>query len=133
MGRSVFSTHPSMGLPPTWKVSDLTPSYSTPAVIQAATAVNIISASFNPQANSVEIYPQFSDGKTSCDISILNDDGTGTFHVVATFTGITLFKASGLSVGEYPTGISLGGRAIQVQVANIAGGGTVAVLVQRLN
>lgn len=133
MGRSPFSTHPSMGLPPTWKVSDLSPSYSSPASVLAATTINTTSAAFNPQANSIELYPQFSDGNTSCDIIVLNDDGTGTFNVVATFPHIDLFNASSCSVGEYPTGISLGGRAIKIQIANIAGGGSVTVLVQRLN
>lgn len=134
MGRSPFSTHPSMGLPPTWKVSDLTPSYSTPvAVVTANSLASFTSDPFNPQGNSIELYPQFSDGKTTCDIAVQNDDGTGTYHTVATFRGISLFKASGLTVGEYPTGISLGGRSIKIVISNLAGGGSVSVLVQRLN
>lgn len=132
-GRSPYSPHPSMGLPPRWRVSDLTPSYSTPSTVLAATAVNVTSDAFNPQANSIEIYPQFSDGLTKCDISVQNEDASGVYNTVATFPGITLFKASGLSVGEFPQGISLGGRNIKIVIANITGGGTVTVLVQRLN
>lgn len=133
MGRSPLTPHPSMGLPPGWRVSDLTPSYSTPVSVVATTAVNVTSAAFNPHANSIELYAQFSDGLTSCNISVLNDDGAGNFITVATFTGINLFKASGLTVGEWPTGKSLGGRAVKIVIANIAGGGTVTVLSQRLN
>src|ERR1039458_8960741 len=120
MGRSPFTPEPFMGLPPRWRVSDLTPSYSTPV-------------SMNPQANSIELYPQFSNGDTTCTIEVLNDDGTGTFNVVATFNGVSLFNASSCVVGEWPTGISLGGRSVKVAVSNITGTGTVTVLLQRLN
>ena len=133
MGRSPFTPEPFMGLPPRWRVSDLTPSYSTPVSVVAATTVAITSAAMNPQANSIELYPQFSNGDTTCTIEVLNDDGTGTFNVVATFNGVSLFNASSCVVGEWPTGISLGGRSVKVAISNITGTGTVTVLLQRLN
>lgn len=132
MGRSKLSPHPSMGLPPGWRVGDLSPSYSSPVAVITAAAANVTSASFEPQANSIQIIAQFSDGRTSCDISLLNDDGTGTFVTVATFTGVTLFK-NGMTVGEWPTGISLGGRACKLQIANYAGTGSVTLSYKRLN
>jgi hypothetical protein len=132
-GRSPFSPYPSLGLPPRWRVSDMTPSYSTPVLVVPATSSTVTSAPYDPAANSIEVYPQFSDGETSCTITVLNDNGTGTFVPVAVFNGIDLFHASGITVGEWPQGISLGGRNIQIEVSNIVGTGTVTVKVQRLN
>ena len=132
-GRSPFTPEPFMGLPPRWRVSDLTPSYSTPMVAVPATSVAVTSAAVNPQANGIEIYPQFSNGDTSCTLKVLNDDGTGTFNVVAEFDNVSLFNASGCAVGPWPQGISLGGRAVKIDISNIVGTGTVTVLLQRLN
>jgi hypothetical protein len=100
-------------------------------VVTAATG-NVLSASFEPQANSVQIIAQFSDGGTTCDVTLLNDDGTGTFVAVATFTGVSLFK-NGMTVGEWPTGISLGGRACKLQIANYTGTGSITLSYKRLN
>jgi hypothetical protein len=122
-----------MGLPPTWKVGDLNPSYSTPVEVVPATAIAVISAAYNPQGNSIALYPRFSDGLTSCSLAVLNDDGTGTFVQVASFDNINLFNAESCTVGEWPTGISLGGRAIEIAVSNLVGPGSVNVFVQRLN
>jgi hypothetical protein len=133
MGRSPLSPHPSMGLPPRWNVGDLTPSYSTPATLLTAITAGTTSAAINPQANSIEVVPSFTDGTTSCTIEVLNDDGTGTFVSVKTFTGVTIFNASGLEVGEWPTGISLKGRAIKVTVSAIVGPGAITVKILRLN
>jgi hypothetical protein len=132
MGRTPLSPDPSMGLPPGWRVSDLPPSYSTASVVQVATAVNITSAAFNPHANSIQIIPRFSDGVTSCDIQLFNDDGTGNFVLVATWKQINLFTSSSVSFGEYPQDLTLGGRSIQIGVANITGGGSVSIGVLRL-
>lgn len=134
MGRSPLSPHPMMGLPPGWRISDLTPAYTSQVlVIPATTTSPITSAAINPHANSVEIILAFVDQFTSCDVALSLDDGTGTFNIVKTFTGCTIFNTGGLTVGEWPTGISLNGRSIKVTIQNRVGPGTVAASVLRLN
>lgn len=133
MGRNKFSPHPSMGLPPGWNVGDLPRSYSTPNKVVNAVTANSTSTAFNPEANTVELYAQFSDGATSCSVTLLNDDGTGTFVAIKTFDGVNLFNCSNLVVGEWPTDVSLAGRQCKIQISNYSGTGTITVLCTRLN
>lgn len=131
-GRVLASTSPLMG-PPGWTAGDMTPSYCTPATVVDSKTGNYLSDPYNPSANGIELYSQFSDGTTSCDIAILSDDGTGNYTVVATFIGKNALKAGGMTVGQWPTGISLLGRNIKIQLLNFVGAGLVTVKVQRLN
>lgn len=131
--RSPFSTHPSMGLPPTWKTGDLDPSYDTPQPVITGASGNTTSGAFNPYANSVVLTVQFSSASASCTLTVTNDNGTGTFVPVATFNNVSMENDGGLYVGELVQQITLQGRAIEVQISNWTGTGTLTVNCKRMN
>ncbi len=135
--RSTFKTHPSMGLPPTWSVGDLPMQFSTPTIVLNQVSATTVSAAFNPQANSIEIWANFADGFTVCDLVVYNLIG-GVMTEVATFVGVSLFNCSNLYVGELDQHITLQGQPIQITATNFrttnAGiPGPVTVGVTRIN
>jgi hypothetical protein len=135
--RSTFKTHPSMGLPPTWNVGDLPMQFSTPTVILNQVSSNTSSAAFNPQANSIEIWANFADGFTVCDLVVSNLIN-GVMTQVAEFDGVSLFNCSNLYVGELDQGITLQGQPIQItaqnfRTTNAGTPGPVTVGVSRIN
>ena len=131
--RSTFSPHPLMGLPPRWNVGDLEPSYSTALPVITEASGNMTSNAFSAEANSIELTTVFSDGVTKCDLVVSNDNGTGTFVTVATFTGVSNANEGALYIGALVQNITLQGRAIKVAIQNFSGPGTVTVNCKRLN
>ena len=130
--RSTFSPHPLMGLPPRWNVGDLEASYSN-AVPLLINSGNGTSASYNPQANSIELHTKFTNESDTCTITVTNDDGTGTYTQVAQFVGVTGTNDSNLYVGALVQNITLQGRPIIVTISDYNGIGSVTISVKRLN
>ena len=131
--RSTFKTHPSMGLPSNWNVGDLEPSYTAQITVLNAVSGNKSSNTCYPHANSIALYPVFSDDTTYTDIVVSSDDGTGNFAVVATFLQVGLLTKNELYVGELVQNITLQGRAVIVSTQNFTGTGTVSIGIKRLN
>jgi hypothetical protein len=131
-GRTPFTTGACMGLPPKWRVSDLGPSYTNPAVILNAVSANILSTAFAAESHSVELLLLFSDGVTKADIALWVDNGTGTFVLVGTRTGCSILKQD-LFFGQLDDNYDLMARSVKVQVLNYTGTGTITVRLNRLN
>jgi hypothetical protein len=131
-GRTPYTTGACMGLPPKWRVSDLGPSYTNPAVIMTGIVANTLSAAFAAESHSVELLLLFSDGVTKADISLLVDDGTGTFVLVGTRTGCSVLHQD-LFFGQLDDNYDLKARSIKVQVSNYTGTGSISVRLNRLN
>jgi hypothetical protein len=93
----------------------------------------VVSAAFDPQANSVELYATFSDDITSCTLEIYTTNAAGAFVPIAVYNNVSSLNCSNLYAGEFIQNVSLRGRPVQVAISNYTGAGTITISCNRLN